>query len=106
MTPTLIAFAVHLTACMPLGFARHDTVRRDCVVSRLIPPRGRVGPLGRPGGADMSADRRIPEDGLPPPTGHVGMKHWLRERLFSSPLNTLLTALAAWLLLMALPPLA
>ena len=52
----------------------------------------------------MSADH-IPEDGLPPPTGHAGMRRWLRERLFSSPLNTLLTALAAWLLLMALPPL-
>ncbi|HEX7749480.1 MAG TPA: amino acid ABC transporter permease [Bordetella sp.] len=54
----------------------------------------------------MRAGRRIPEDGLPPPARHVGVRHWLRERLFSSPLNTLLTVLVAWLLLMALPPLA
>lgn len=30
---------------------------------------------------------------------------WMREHLFSSPLNTVLTVLAAWLVLMVLPPL-
>jgi general L-amino acid transport system permease protein len=54
----------------------------------------------------VSAGPRTPEDGLPPPAGQTGAGRWLRERLFSSPLNALLTILAAWLLLMALPPLA
>lgn len=54
----------------------------------------------------MGGNGSIPEGGLPPPAGRPGAGRWLRERLFSSPLNTLLTVLAAWLLLMALPPLA
>lgn len=42
---------------------------------------------------------------LPPPKSKSGMIGWLRERLFSSPLNILITILIAWLLLMGLPPL-
>src|SRR5690606_19736158 len=34
-TPT--RFAIHLTACMPFGCARHETVLKDCLVSGLIP---------------------------------------------------------------------
>ena len=40
---------------------------------------------------------------LPPPRVHQGVVGWLRASLFSSPLNTLLTVLVAWLLLMAVP---
>lgn len=40
---------------------------------------------------------------LPPPSGQVGLGHWLKTRLFSSPLNILLTALAVWFLLMTVP---
>jgi len=46
---------------------------------------------------------RVPEAGLPPPPSQAGVRRWLRRRLFSSPLNTLLTLLAAWLLLMTVP---
>ncbi|NYT85089.1 amino acid ABC transporter permease [Pollutimonas harenae] len=42
---------------------------------------------------------------LPPPRTHQGVLGWLRTSLFSSPLNTLLTVLVAWLLLMAVPAL-
>ena len=38
-----------------------------------------------------------------PPIAHKGVIGWMRASLFSSPLNTLLTVLVAWLLLMALP---
>src|SRR5690606_11869746 len=40
---------------------------------------------------------------LPPPRVHQGVLGWMRASLFSSPLNTLLTVLVAWLLLMAVP---
>lgn len=42
---------------------------------------------------------------LPPPKGKSGVIGWLRMRLFSSPLNILITILIVWLLLMGLPPL-
>lgn len=51
----------------------------------------------------MGNAARVPEAGLPPPPSQVGARRWLRTRLFSSPLNTLLTILAAWLLLMTVP---
>lgn len=41
--------------------------------------------------------------GAAPPAVHKGVIGWMRASLFSSPLNTLLTVLVAWLLLMALP---
>ena len=37
---------------------------------------------------------------LPPPQGSIGVLRWLRTNLFSSPLNTVLTLLAVWLLYM------
>ncbi len=43
--------------------------------------------------------------GVLPPTVRVGAIAWLRASLFSSPLNTLLTVLVAWLLLMVVPAL-
>ena len=44
-------------------------------------------------------------EALPPPSSTTGPIAWLRDRLFSSPLNAVLTILAAWLILMTLPPL-
>lgn len=41
-----------------------------------------------------------------PPTPPSGVARWCRDHLFSSPLNLVLTVLVAWLLFMALPPLA
>jgi general L-amino acid transport system permease protein len=46
-----------------------------------------------------------PPVGRPPPAGQVGLGAWLRMRLFSSPLNILLTVLVVWFLAMALPAL-
>lgn len=43
-------------------------------------------------------------ESLPPPSISTGPIAWVRERLFSSPLNTVLTVLSVWLILMALPP--
>ncbi|NYT63917.1 amino acid ABC transporter permease [Alcaligenaceae bacterium] len=40
---------------------------------------------------------------LAPPASQQGVVAWLRASLFSSPLNTLLTVLVAWLLLMIVP---
>lgn len=40
-----------------------------------------------------------------PPTTNEGVLGWLRSRLFSSPLNAILTVLMLWLLLMAVPAL-
>jgi general L-amino acid transport system permease protein len=41
---------------------------------------------------------------MQPPTSTTGPIAWMRDRLFSSPLNTILTILAVWLVLMAFPP--
>ncbi|PLC50455.1 amino acid ABC transporter permease [Pollutimonas subterranea] len=40
---------------------------------------------------------------LAPPVSRQGIIGWMRASLFSSPLNTLLTVLVAWLLLMVVP---
>jgi len=53
----------------------------------------------------MSSTTHIPSEGLPPPKTHVGAWAWLRSRLFSSPLNILITVLLAWFLLMSVPAL-
>ena len=42
---------------------------------------------------------------LPPPTTQVGIIGWLRRNLFSSPLNTVLTLVALYLLYLIIPPL-
>lgn len=46
---------------------------------------------------------QIPVSAAPAPSSHRGAFAWLRSSLFSSPLNTLLTVLVAWLLLMVVP---
>lgn len=46
----------------------------------------------------------IPKPDLPPPASAVGAIGWLRRNLFSSPLNSLLTLLALYLLYISLPP--
>lgn len=43
-------------------------------------------------------------ESLPPPTATTGPIAWVKERLFSSPLNTILTVLSVWIILMSLPP--
>ncbi|WP_241123661.1 amino acid ABC transporter permease, partial [Achromobacter xylosoxidans] len=53
----------------------------------------------------MSSTTHTPSEGLPPPKTHVGAWAWLRLRLFSSPLNILITVLLAWFLLMSVPAL-
>ncbi|HEX6958378.1 MAG TPA: amino acid ABC transporter permease [Ferrovibrio sp.] len=44
-------------------------------------------------------------ESLPPPSSTTGPIAWVRERLFSSPLNAVLTILAVWLLVMIIPAL-
>ncbi len=51
----------------------------------------------------MARTVAAPEAG--PPPIHTGVWGWMRASLFSSPLNTLLTVLVLWLLLMAVPAL-
>ncbi len=51
------------------------------------------------------AETHIPHPNLPPPVSSIGILGWLRRNLFSSPLNIALTILAAYLLVIALPPL-
>jgi general L-amino acid transport system permease protein len=86
------------------------------------PPKGDVpfpGETGaQPDGSMLSAPVQ-PADGLPaasaggiaavpglaPPISHTGLVGWLRSRLFSSPLNILLTVLIIWVLLLAIPAL-
>ena len=48
----------------------------------------------------MSAIPASPELAPRPPANKVA---WLKENLFSSPLNILLTVLVAWLLIMSVP---
>lgn len=43
-------------------------------------------------------------ESLPPPSSTTGPIAWVKERLFSSPLNAILTILSVWLVLMSLPP--
>jgi general L-amino acid transport system permease protein len=42
---------------------------------------------------------------LPPPASTVGVVGWLRQNLFSSPLNTFLTLVALYLIYLVVPPL-
>jgi len=56
-----------------------------------------------PDGADQEAFR--PRPPRPPPANTVGPVRWVRENLFSSPLNGLLTVTALYLLWLLIPPL-
>jgi len=49
------------------------------------------------------ASSHTPTEALPPPSRQVGAWAWVHTRLFSSPLNILLTVLIAWMLLMCVP---
>ncbi len=51
------------------------------------------------------AEPRLPHPDLPPPAHTIGAWGWMRRHLFSSPFNAALTALAVYLLWIALPPL-
>ncbi|HAS50663.1 MAG TPA: amino acid ABC transporter permease [Gammaproteobacteria bacterium] len=51
------------------------------------------------------AESRLPHPDLPPPVSTIGAVGWMRRNLFSSPSNIALTALAAYLLWIAIPPL-
>jgi general L-amino acid transport system permease protein len=74
--------------------------------TRAHPSDGQAPTLGEalaprpPGDPSMAAPSPA---GLPPPVRQSGAVAWLRARLFSSPLNILLTVLIAWILLMAVP---
>ncbi len=50
-------------------------------------------------------ESRLPHPDLPPPASTIGALGWMRRNLFSSPLNIALTALAAYVLWIAIPPL-
>ncbi|MDB5590792.1 amino acid ABC transporter permease [Enterovirga sp.] len=52
----------------------------------------------------LSFIRTAPVEATPPPTAVRGPVGWVRENLFSSPLNIALTLLVAFLLWIALPP--
>jgi general L-amino acid transport system permease protein len=60
--------------------------------------------------ADVHAEVAAPRttgrgDSLAPPSSQVGVLAWLRQNLFSSPFNTLLTLFCLWLLYQIVPPL-
>lgn len=42
---------------------------------------------------------------LPPPKNSVGVVHWLKENLFNGPINSLLTLVSVYVLIMTVPPL-
>ncbi len=57
--------------------------------------------------AEVHAETRTPrttDEPLAPPIQRIGALRWLRENLFSSPLNTVLTLLCLWLLWETVPP--
>ncbi len=59
--------------------------------------------------ADVHAEIAAPRpaaraESLSPPVTQIGVLGWLRQNLFSSPLNTVLTLLALWLLYVTVPP--
>ena len=49
------------------------------------------------------AESRLPHSDLPPPASFIGPWGWMRRNLFSSPFNTALTALAAYLPWVSIP---
>ncbi len=62
--------------------------------------------------ADVHAETRtprttgeqFPEEPLAPPLERIGVLRWLKENLFNSPLNAVLTLLCLWLLWQTVPP--
>jgi general L-amino acid transport system permease protein len=51
------------------------------------------------------AEEHIPHPDLPPPITNIGVIGWMRQNLFSSPFNSALTLLMAWLLYITIPDL-
>src|ERR1700754_2846877 len=51
------------------------------------------------------AATHTPTESLPAPVAHTGAWAWVHARLFSSPLNFLITVLVAWILLLCVPAL-
>jgi general L-amino acid transport system permease protein len=51
------------------------------------------------------AATHTPTESLPAPVSHTGAWAWVHTRLFSSPLNILITLLVAWILLLSVPAL-
>jgi general L-amino acid transport system permease protein len=56
-------------------------------------------------GNQASYLRQAPAEPLPPPTGRSGALAWLRDNLFSSPANTVLTLVCAGAIVWIVPPL-
>ena len=54
--------------------------------------------------ADQTFLRGIPVEAQPPPSSSIGIVHWVRSNLFSSPANTVLTLVALALVLWIVPP--
>ena len=46
----------------------------------------------------------VPHPDLPPPASTVGVIGWLRRNLFSSPSNTVLTIVSAYIIYVTVPP--
>jgi general L-amino acid transport system permease protein len=57
------------------------------------------------GDRPMSYLRLVPAERLPPPTARAGILGWLRDNLFSSPVNIALTLACALLVIWVVPPL-
>lgn len=54
---------------------------------------------------NSTVNHRQGNPNLPPPKVETGVSHWLRTRMFSSPLNTILTLLSFALVVWIIPPL-
>ena len=57
--------------------------------------------------ADVHAETQVPRSGgevLAPPIERVGALRWMRDNLFNSPLNAVLTLFGLWLLWQTIPP--
>jgi len=58
--------------------------------------------------ADVHAESQTPraaaQEALPPPTERIGVLKWLKDNLFNSPFNSVLTLLCLYLLWVTIPP--
>jgi general L-amino acid transport system permease protein len=54
--------------------------------------------------APGTTGQSLPEERVGPPIERIGALRWLKENLFNSPLNTVLTLLCLWLLWQTVPP--
>ncbi len=79
---------------------KHAAVRSEVEVGKDAPENMVLSAMSA---GNLDAAGIVPAS--PPPAGSRGAAGWIRQRLFSSPLNILITILLVWLLLMGLPPL-